>query len=221
MSYYDNAGQQAQVASSGHIQEEVSTMRSFFEKLATAFVQASEFAEQLKQLQGQFDSLRNDADVYRNRIETLDRELGYVREARDKATGELYTANTKLNEQAVSIHNLEHDVKSKDETVTRLQSDLNSARTDRDEVHYKNLELEEALTKANAKLAKFHALVAEDMPTHSAVEPQSYQPVPVTEAQPVEEPSTKRVYPGEPGFNWNEAQKYDPDRSQYYMEVAA
>ena len=195
--------------------EDISMFQNMFSKLSTIIVQASEVGQRLPALEAQITQLTNDCEAVRKRNMELDEELFNVRKQRDDAQSQVQHYEAERSSMVNDIDEAHATISRCDSRINDLTLDLTNARKDRDDHAYKSLELQDQLDKANALLSQFRSLLGQPDPkpvTLSVAEPVSHDPVPTTQG-------VTKLYPGDSGYDWAKAEKYDHERQQWYMEV--
>jgi chromosome segregation ATPase len=192
-------------------ENDMSIFKQTFERFAQSVVDASQVQGTIASIRSELEALRNEIASVRAHNVELDNELTYVRQARDNANADANILRDKVSSLEAFASDDAKAMNDYRAEINRLSNDLSSAKQDRDDASYKNLELSEALEKANAKLAKFKAIFDEE---HH--EPTVQTPVPDMPATP------SRIYANESGY-WSTPGdvRWDDDRSEYYKTVAA
>lgn len=185
-------------------------LRDSIESILNAIVQSTELAKQVEAMTQDVGQLRSDIDTTQARNVELDRMLHDTREQRDRAERELGEAKT-----AYMI--AEHSLKERDEQnaglnnqVSMLEKQLASVNKERDDYGFNAMAIQEALDKANAKLASIHQTMGIDFKPFEVPKPEpSPEPEPVvakvTEPEVPSEAPKRKVYYGEEGFNVHRA----------------
>lgn len=185
-------------------EEDMGKVRAFIDQAINAFVNAS-------QLKGEVEELRSSISTLREQVEKVNRQNSWLDEQLVRIRGERDIAISDAN-SAKQARQLDHD------TIETLQRQLDTAkvelgkdadlisqlRKDKDDAEYRAMELEEKLSKVNAKVEKFLSLADEIDP------PQEPQQVPITQSwdtkvePPKVEPASE-ILPGQ----------WDPDKQAY------
>lgn len=133
---------------------EDATMAKLFRRAAQAIVDASEYPNIVKDLQGQVEALRSELDRKSTHASQLDQSLAEVRQERDSLRtdnnylkGELEVAGRTQEMNVRSIHELEAKLQSTEQA-------LDHAKTERDDYGMKLLHAEEQVADWKDKATK-------------------------------------------------------------------
>lgn len=125
----------------------------WFKRAAQAIVDATNLETKLQAISKSLDELKMEIEYVRSRNRELDQTLHDVRGQRDSATAELSSVKGQLAEANRSLTEANTNIERINEINNRLNADLINLRHERDDYGMKNMELSDALDKANAKLA--------------------------------------------------------------------
>lgn len=145
-------------------EDEMSKVRELFDRAANAIVQASELAKVVGDLRSEVDGLKRDVERMRNQNEMLDQALTTARQARDNALGKLAETESTLSRTISDRDSAQREADNWQRQANDNAEKLHGVTVERDDAQFHVMELQDALDKANAKLAKFKALMAEDEP---------------------------------------------------------
>lgn len=140
--------------------DEMTHIRSIFDRAANAIVEASELNKQVQELRSTVDALKQDVDRIRAQNSWLDEQLTNVRRARDEANGKLQNAEgevASLKEQLEASKRANEDLNAQ---LTAARQVLDQTKHERDDYGMKHMAAQEELEKANAALAKFEEVLS-------------------------------------------------------------
>lgn len=205
-------------------------VRDALESLVNAIVQSTELAKQVEVMTRDVGQLRQDIDTTQARNVELDRMLHDTREQRDRAERELSEAKNNLANQSMLRAKADEDASKLRTDLDDIWAQLKSAQRERDDNAYRQLETQEALDKANARLASIHQTMGIEFKPFEVPKP---EPTPepevvakVTEPwnepepiAPIPQPTTQepyKVYKGEPGYIDRYGNKWDVDKQSWW-----
>lgn len=196
------------VASSPSVptEQEMSTIRSMFERAANAIVQASELSVKLTELEGRFNALQQDMEAQRRRNQELDEFLTDVRRQRDEARNQAFEAQRKLSDTQAELGHAQELVKSQADEIERLKTELKAAQED---AHTAHESADRAQERAQTAEAKLHEIEEFAQRAFGLAKPQP-QPEPAPWAQPE---------PGEPKPLTVPVPEVDYDRPYHWDHV--
>ena len=136
------------------MENEMSHIRSVFDRAANAIVQASELSVQVQNLAAQVNGLEADIEYVRNRNRELDTILSDVRTQRDNAQAEVNAKAQALDEANSKVQSLTISLDSRDRQIADLEAKLAQATKERDDYAYQSMDLTDKLSASQAKLEK-------------------------------------------------------------------
>jgi len=136
------------------MENEMSHIRSVFDRAANAIVQASELSVQVQALSEEVKGLHSDIEYVRNRNRELDTILSDVRDQRDKAQTEVLAKVEALNQAESRVASLTISLDSRDRQIADLEAKLAQATKERDDYAYQSMDLTDKLSVSQAKLEK-------------------------------------------------------------------
>lgn len=176
-------------------------LRDSIESILNAIVQSTELAKQVEAMTRDVGQLRQDIDTTQARNVELDRMLHDTREQRDRAEAELKASQADLSQaQRERDQALSQSVKLNQE-ADYLREQLTARTKERDEYGLSGIATQDALDKANAKLADIHKTMGIDFkPFGVEAKPEPPKEEVVAKTTEPEVPKRK-VYWGEDGFD--------------------
>lgn len=214
-------------------ESEMQGFRNLIDRALNAIVDASNLAKMVGELRANLDDLKHEIETVRKNNQWLDEQLVRVRGERDKANAEVKVlANCKddaLREVQALTSQAQHD----EAEIDRLHTDLDATRKERDDYGLRQMEAEDRAKDAEAKLAKITETIkglglgiaepkAEQAEVRPKAEPiEAWKPAPPPAPEPHTDPlppEPKRIYEGEPGFNWNKNPQREYGSGRWYIE---
>lgn len=206
-------------------------LRDSIESILNAIVQSTELAKQVEVMTRDVGQLRQDIDTTQARNVELDRMLHDTREQRDRAESELAIGRKALEEATYNLNKANDKAMGLEADRNSVLIDLSQVRKERDEYGMNAMSIQEALDKANAKLASIHQTMGIEFKPFEVPKP---EPTPepiiakVTEhwdepetIKPWTPPSPYKIYKGDPGYVDAKAQLWEDGKGWYhYSDVA-
>lgn len=206
-------------------------VRDALESLVNAIVQSTELAKQVEVMTRDVGQLRQDIDTTQARNVELDRMLHDTREQRDRAEEELKVGRQALSEATYALTNAQSEAKQLRLEVDNVRSQLETRTKERDEYGLNGMAIQEALDKANAKLASIHQTMGIEFKPFEVPKP---EPTPETVIAKVTEPWNEpepiaplptsapyKIYKGDFGYIDSKAQAWDDSRGWWHWSDVA
>lgn len=205
-------------------------VRDALESLVNAIVQSTELAKQVEVMTRDVGQLREDITHTQEKNVELDRMLHDTREQRDNAELRLKETTSSLNEANYSKSKAEAEANHLRQELDEVKVHLDNRTKERDEYGLQQMATQEALDKANAKLASIHQTMGIEFKPFEVPKP---EPTPETVIAKVTEPWNEpepikpipavphRVYSSDPGYIFAKAQLWEEGKGWYhYSDVA-
>lgn len=154
-------------------EDDMFKVKDILQRAADAIVGMSQLSADVDMLRQTVSGLQADTERLRSQNNALDEALNYSRGERDRLATELTNVKIDREQAQGEAKQFMETVSKLDMDNGQLQIDLDLTRKAKDEAEFHNLELEDKLKAAEAKLAKVAEL-------HRALFP----PEPVAEAKP-------------------------------------
>jgi len=208
------------------------------ERVANTIVSASSFAKDVERMRSELDSLSSDLKTEREQAITLRETVASVTAQRDEARDEAMRFEQEAERVRAERNKVQEEYRYLNEEMIRVTEDVIALKTERDDAQFANLELTDKLAAAEAKLAKFRAIISEDVGTATSA-PTVQEAPPAAQPPLLEAPSspshgggvsldapepTRRIYRNDDSRTYYNAPwpgRYDEDRGDYYVEVPA
>lgn len=133
---------------------EMNMFRQILDRAFNAIAQGSELAKQVEALQAKISEATKQIEQVMANNRWLDENLATTRKQRDEAIADCGELRSKLAVSDTNVRNLSVENEHNQNSLKRILDELDHAKHDRDDAAYRNLELQDALDKANAKLAE-------------------------------------------------------------------
>lgn len=130
-------------------EQEINMVREIFEKMANSLVGLSSAAKDIAEMREQLEGLKQDIERTQGRNRELDEMVAHVRRERDEAVREVTVARDALTEATKQLEGVNSENSMLRRDIEILNSDLITAKRDRDDASFKNMELEEKLKERN------------------------------------------------------------------------
>lgn len=202
-------------------------LRDSIESILNAIVQSTELAKQVEVMTRDVGQLRQDIDTTQARNAELDRMLHDTREQRDRAEHEAKQAKADLSALNYASTNLQTEVNMLRQELEGTRSQLDTRTKERDEYGLNGMAIQEALDKANAKLASIHQTMGIEFKPFEVPKP---EPTPETIIAKVTEPWNEpepikplaptlayKIYKGDPGYDFGKVHSWDATLGWYHM----
>lgn len=147
------------------------TEMSLITRLANFVVQSSDLHNKFPTLEAEIASMRRQLDHEQTVARDFSEQLIKVGQERDEAKAEAKAAIDSRIRVETDYQQLQAKFDRLDADFHKAHDDYAAARKDRDDAQFKVLELTEEVDKLKAKLAKFHAILADDEPKPLASPP--------------------------------------------------
>lgn len=194
-------------------EDDMFKVKDILQRAADAIVGMSQLSADVDMLRQTVSGLQADTERLRSQNNALDEALNYSRGERDRQATIIAETETKLRNAIVERDQVNAHNDKLELEVGQLQIDLDLTRKAKDDAEFHNLELEDKLKAAEAKLAKVAELHRALFPPEPA--PASFAepvwPGPSNEPEPaLVEDKPDSVTAWEPGYYW------DHDTGKYW-----
>jgi FtsZ-binding cell division protein ZapB len=187
-------------------EDDMNRVTSILKRAMDTMIGASQLADDVDMLRQTVSGLQADVDRLRNQNNALDEALNHSRQVRDEQTRKI----DELRNDNVMLNNHKDELQIENDKLTlaneQYQIENDKLTLANDDAEFKNLELEDKLAAAEAKLAKVaelhRAIFPEPVKAEPVSEPAPVDPVPAPapEPEPVQ-PDTRDTW--EPGYYWD------------------
>lgn len=154
MTYVD----QTNPASPAVTESEMNAVQNIFQRMATTIVEASKLSSDVNELRATVDAMKRDLESQRNNNAWLDSQLAETRKAKEEAVKELLDVKDQLRQTLDNYDRVNRDFQATGETIRQYEQETQQLRRERDDAHYKNLELEDKLKASEDRWAKLREL---------------------------------------------------------------
>lgn len=156
-------------------EDDMNMVRKVFTDMADHVIGYTTLSKSFHELEAKVNDLAKEVDHLRSTNAWLDEQLTRIRGERDAAQEALRQRQSELNmaQSDASFH--KSRAEAADATIASLQEQVASLRKERDDYGVAQMQAEDALKEANAKLAKLRELLG--LPAEA-------NPVPVPQAPP-------------------------------------
>lgn len=201
-------------------EDDMFKVKDILQRAADAIVGMSQLSADVDMLRQTVSGLQADTERLRSQNNALDEALNYSRGERDRQA-------SKLNETEQRCHNLELENHGQMEQLSKLdlangqlQIDLDLTRKAKDDAEFHNLELEDKLKAAEAKLAKVAELHRVLFPPEPGIEIYHNMIVPSVPAPTHEPPTPELDPPSQPDTvtDWQPGYFWDHDTGKYWRQ---
>lgn len=133
-------------------EQEINMVRDVFERMAQAVVGISGATQEIASIREELASLKRDIETTQARNRELDEMVTHVRRERDEAVRERDEARLGEARSSDSVRMLEDEISRVRNDLETAQADLLTIRRERDDMGFRQLELDENIAKIASNL---------------------------------------------------------------------
>lgn len=194
-----------------------------FDKMISGLVNASELArvvkhdltQKVEELDQKVKEITAQLEDFRKRNAELDALLHDVRRQRDEAEDKVRSQASEINSLRDKVEGYARQVSAQEQEALKSREELTHVKHDRDEAHFKVMELEAALTKANERVASVYKALGIEQPKPEVDVLKATQSQPEPVEAPTQSPPPVQQAGEVSSVDWNKPHRWNPEKGTW------
>lgn len=139
-------------------ESEMNTFRDIFTRFADTVTNASQLSQDVANLRTQVEQITRDLQQAASTNAFLSDRLSQAQREKDEALVELSTTKATLATVEADRNMFKDQISRDSSTINRLQDEVNALKRERDDAHFRVLELEDKLKESDGRWGKLREL---------------------------------------------------------------